>query len=337
MHLPGLLRFALTGKPLELKFLYSKELVRKIKQLVSSVDFDIVQIEPSRMAFYLETLPSGARYKCILVFHNVTSNQYDRIFQIEPMSVGKMRTRLYSWMMQSWEPRYAEQFDRCIAMSEADRYLLTTANSRLKVDVIPNGVDAQMYQPLSFDGTQPALLFIGTMSYQPCIDAALYFVAEILPHITRAVPNVETWIVGRDPSPQVVQLNGNGVHVTGRVDDVRPYYSRSTVCVVPLRAGGGTRLKILEAMALGRPVVSTTIGCEGLDVVDGEHLLIADNPEQFAEKIIHLLKDKAFYQSIVLNARQLVVDKYDWDVIAEQLLDLYDKMGPQRASRDLTH
>jgi glycosyltransferase involved in cell wall biosynthesis len=111
------------------------------------------------------------------------------------------------------------------------------------------------------------------------------------------------------------------------VDDVIPYYRRSAVCIVPLRAGGGTWLKILEAMALGRPVVSSTIGCEGLDVVDGQHLLIADNPEQFAEKIIHLFKDKAFYQTIILNARQLVVDKYDWDVIAEQLLDLYDKMG----------
>ena len=150
MHLPGLLRFALTGKPLELKFLYSKKLAMKIKQLVSTVDFDIVQIEPSRMAFYMETLPSGARYKRILVFHNVTSDQYDRISRIEPMSVGKIRTWLYSWMMRTWEPRYAERFDRCITVSEEDRRLLIASNPRLQVDVIPNGVDAQLYQPYLF-------------------------------------------------------------------------------------------------------------------------------------------------------------------------------------------
>jgi len=110
------------------------------------------------------------------------------------------------------------------------------------------------------------------------------------------------------------------------VDDVAPYYRRSTVCVVPVRTGGGTRLKILEAMALGRPVVSTTIGCEGLDVADGEHLLIADSPEQFAEKTVRLLTDRALCRHITTAARQLVVTRYDWDVITGQLMQVYAEM-----------
>ena len=113
------------------------------------------------------------------------------------------------------------------------------------------------------------------------------------------------------------------IHVTGSVDDLYPFYKRSTVCIVPLRAGGGTRLKILEAMAFGRPVVSTSIGCEGLGAVDGEHLFIADIPEQFAEKTVHLLKDEGLRQRIVGQARELVVKLYDWDVIANQLLQTY--------------
>jgi glycosyltransferase involved in cell wall biosynthesis len=131
------------------------------------------------------------------------------------------------------------------------------------------------------------------------------------------------WIVGTNPTPEVTQLDGDGVHVTGRVDDVVPYYSRSTACVVPLRAGGGTRLKILEAMALGRPVVSTSLGCEGLEVVDGEHLFIADSPEQIADKVVRLLADQALRERIASNARQLVVARYDWDVIADSLMRTY--------------
>jgi len=131
------------------------------------------------------------------------------------------------------------------------------------------------------------------------------------------------WIVGINPSTEVRDLDGNGIHVTGRVEDVRPYYRRSTVCVVPLRAGGGTRLKILEAMALGRPVVSTSIGCEGLDVVDGEHLFIADRPEEFADRTIRLLTDEALRRSITSRARAMVVSRYDWDIIAKQLMQVY--------------
>jgi polysaccharide biosynthesis protein PslH len=107
---------------------------------------------------------------------------------------------------------------------------------------------------------------------------------------------------------------------------VLPYYNRSAVCVVPLRAGGGTRLKILEAMALGRPVVSTTIGCEGIDVVDGKHLLVGDGPEQFAQQTVRLLKNYELYDHIAANARQLVVARYDWDVIAEELMDVYHEL-----------
>jgi len=164
------------------------------------------------------------------------------------------------------------------------------------------------------------------LNYPPGSDAALYFCNEILPRIKRVMENVQVWIVGANPPLKVKKLSENGVHVTGRVEDVVPYYKQSTACIVPLRAGGGTRLKILEAMALGRPVISTSIGCEGLDVVDGKHLLIADNPEQFAEKTVRVLMDRILYQRIVSEARQLVVDKYDWDTLAKDLLHIYDEL-----------
>lgn len=327
-RVPGLFGYVVAGKPPELKLLHSEEFVEKIKHLVSMTDFDIVQIEHSRMGLYLETLPLNMRFKSILMFHNFTSQQYGRVSHVEKRWGRKLRTWANSVAMGYWEPRYAEKFDRCTTVSKADQELLMKANPRLQVDVIPNGVDIEKYQPLPLppENSSPSLLFIGNMEYPPCVDAVLYFCMEIFPRILRLIPNVELWIVGRDPQSEVLQLNGGNIHVTGRVEDVIPYYQQCHVCIVPLRAGGGTRLKILEAMALGRPVISTMIGCEGLNVIDGEHLLIDDDPYQFADKTIRLLLDQELCQRIAINGRKLVEEQYDWDKVAGKLMQVYTDM-----------
>jgi sugar transferase (PEP-CTERM/EpsH1 system associated) len=333
-RVPGLLRYVLAGIPFDFEFLSSEVLTDRIRYLASSAGFDIVQVEQTRMALYLEALPADTNSKHILVFHNIAAHQYDRISHIAPTPTKRMRAWLHGRMLRRWEPRYAERFDRCITVSEVDRRLLMSANPRVKVDVVPNGVDTQMYQPLPLEGAKPALLLIGNMSYAPCADGAIWFCNQILPHVRRELSEVEVWIVGISPPPEVVRLNGDGVHITGRVEDVRPYYTRSTASIVPLRAGGGTRLKILESMALGRPVISTTIGCEGLNVIDNRHLLIANAPERFAERTVRLLTDKTLYRRIIAEARRLVETKYDWDVIAEQLLGIYAEINRPLEHKD---
>jgi glycosyltransferase involved in cell wall biosynthesis len=214
-----------------------------------------------------------------------------------------------------------------VTVSEVDRRLLLTTNPRLRVDVIPNGVDTKIYQPLPEGDSTPALVFVGNMDYRPNVDAMMYFCSQVLPRVRCALPDVQMWIVGINPRAEVRHLEGEGVHVTGRVDDVRPYYARSTACVVPLRAGGGTRLKILEAMAFGRPVVSTTIGCEGLDVVDGEHLFIADSADEFAEQTVRLLLDEALRRRVATEARRLAETCYDWDVVVTELEHVYREVA----------
>ncbi len=325
-YLPGMIKYGVHGKPLELAVYHSSDLIHGIQRLVSLVDFDIVQIEHSHMALYLEAIPSNLWPRSIWTFHNVEFVRFDRFFQIERSLVKKTRAWLFSRMMRQWEPRYAERFGRCVAMSEVDKQYLTAANPRLRTKVITNGVDTRSFQPLPLPANSNSLIFVGSMRYAPCIDAVQFFCGEVLPRIRSVVGEVDFWIVGKDPAPEVMKLEGNGVHVTGMVSDVVPYYDRSAVCVVPLRAGGGTRLKILEAMGLGRPVVSTTIGCEGLDIVDGKHLLIADSPEQFALQTVRLLKDRELYDRMATDARQLVAARYDWDVIADELMDLYQEL-----------
>jgi len=326
-HIPGLIRYALARWPLELKFMYSKELEQKIRYLFSKIDFNIVHIMESSLGLYLRVVPQNAQCKYILTFYDINFSQIFRIANLEQNIIKKFRLWLDSCMMHYWEPRYTKRFDRCITVSETDRELLLRANKHLRVDVIPNGVDTKIYRPLSYKDKSNHLLFIGAMDFLPCVDAAIYFCKKILPRIKRIISDIEFWIVGKDPVAEIMQFDGNGVHITGRVPNVVPYYRKSSVCVIPLRAGGGTRLKILEAMALGRPIVTTSIGCEGLNVIDGEHLLIADTPEQFAKKTIHLLTNKTLYERLVNNARKLVVNHYDWDKIAKHLMKIYAEVN----------
>lgn len=320
VHIPGLLKYGLSGKPLELKFLHSSNLIQKIRRLTKEINFDLALIVNSHTALYLETLPVSLRRKSILMLENIEYAQYESIYRIERNPINKVRAWLNYQMMRRWEPRYVENFSHCITVSEIDRNILLGANPALKISVIPNGVDTKVHKPLSSDHNAASLIFIGKMSYQPCSDAAVYFCGEILPLIKKEIRDVDLWIVGREPPQEVLDLGADGIHVTGWVEEVVPYYERSAVCVVPLRAGGGTRLKILEAMALGRPVVSTSIGCEGLDVTDGENILIADDPREFAEKTVRLLRDHELRNSIAANARRLVVSQYDWDILAGSLM-----------------
>ncbi len=314
------------GIPPTLRMYESSGMVEKIKRLTSEVDFDIVQIEDSHMSTYLDLLPDSVIPRTVLTFHDVNFDKYERISRLEPKPTRKIRSWLHSRMMRRWEPYHAEKFGRCIVMSNSDRDLLAAANPKLKISVIPNGVDTKLYPQLPFPQNTFRILFVGNMAYRPNIDAVTFFCEDIYPRIKMEFPKIEFWIVGKDPSPEVLRLKGNGIKVTGQVDDLTPYYMDSAVCVAPLRAGGGTRLKILEAMALGRPVVTTSIGCEGLEVKHGTHLFIADQPEQFAEYTLQLLKDKQQWLELTKQARALAGKYYDWDVIAQSHLNLYEEI-----------
>jgi sugar transferase (PEP-CTERM/EpsH1 system associated) len=322
-HLPGIARYLTMGWPPELKFLHVPALARTVATWCRETAFDVVQIEESRMALYNEVLPAHRAAARVLTFYDIAFDQSARIARVEGTRGARARARLHSAIMRWWEPRYSERFTRCVVVSDDDRQRLAAANPRLRIDVVSNGVDTAGYHPLGWERSEPALLFIGNMSYRPCIDAAVYLANSILPRIRRRVSATELWIVGDRPAPEVTALAGDGVHITGRVADIIPYYERCTVCMVPLRAGGGTRLKILEAMALGRPVVSTTLGCEGLDVVPGEHLLVADDADGLADAAIALLSDATRRDRVVERARRLVEQRYDWDAIAERMLQVY--------------
>jgi len=227
--------------------------------------------------------------------------------------------------MLRYESHALGQFDGVVAVSEADRHTfarLYPGVIRRPVHVVPTGVDTEFFSATPSPAAGRALVFTGSMDWLPNEDAMAYFCREILPRIRADEPEVSLAIVGRAPTPAVQKLAADHrVTVTGRVDDVRPFMKEAAVYVVPLRIGGGTRLKIYEAMAMGRSVVSTTVGAEGLPVVSGRHVMIADEPHTFARTVVRLLRDVNRRRSLEAEGRALVVERYDWSAVAGELED----------------
>ena len=187
---------------------------------------------------------------------------------------------------------------------------------------IPMGVDTEYFTCGWAEAPDPEIVFIGSMDWLPNQDAVDYFLADILPRITRAVP-VRFTIVGRNPPDRIKRLdNGASVRVSGTVPDIRPWLGRAHVCVVPLRIGGGTRLKIFEALSMGKAVVSTTIGAEGLPVTTGVDLLLADDPPAFAAGVVHLLQDTTARRRLGAAGRRLVSSHYSWGAAAARFSDI---------------
>jgi len=203
---------------------------------------------------------------------------------------------------------------------------MLSVNSDIPLSVVPMGVDLDYYQP-SNEEYGPNLLFTGTIRYFPNKDAILYFYNQIFPLIKDAVPNVKFYIVGNLPPKKIRRLMSNeDVVVTGRVEDIRPYFARSAVFVCPLRSGSGMQTKILEAMAMGVPVVTTSMAFEALDATAGKDIIIADDAKTFAEKVIMLLKDKELRQNVANSARALVERKYGWSSITKRMDIVYENI-----------
>ncbi|MFN8668505.1 MAG: glycosyltransferase family 4 protein [Gemmatimonadaceae bacterium] len=320
--LPGI-RQALRGIPPETAQYQSPAL----HQLVQRGEYDLLHVEETILTPYLRSIAPGRRPLKVLTLHNVHFAQDLRIAAIEPSASRRAMKRWNARWMWHYEPRIAREFDRIIAVSEDDRRTLLARDAALPIDVVPNGVDTRALQPLPEHGGRPSILFVGSMAYRPCADAAIWLVREILPRLRATIPDLEVWIVGKFPPADVLALAAPGVFVMGEVPDVVPYYSRASLAVVPLRAGGGTRLKILESMALGRVVVSTTLGAEGLEVSDGTDIVLADSASAMADAIGGLVRDAERRRAIARTARALVERSYDWDDIAERQLAIFEELA----------
>jgi sugar transferase (PEP-CTERM/EpsH1 system associated) len=301
----------------------SSAFARRLRDLLDERTFDLIVCD---FLFPAVNLPTTLPCPAVLFTHNVESEIWRRHAETKTNAWGRLLYDMQHRRMLRYERGALARFDGVLAVSEADRQtfmrLYPDAVSR-PLPIVPTGVDTEYFTPLVPDSSPAqsrSLVFTGSMDWLPNEDAMLFFCRETLPLIRREEPDVTLSIVGRAPTPAVTALAAqHGVTVTGRVDDVRPYVRDAAVYVVPLRIGGGTRLKIFEAMAMGKAVVSTSVGAEGLPVNHGEHISLADEPRTFARAVVRLLRDVNRRRALEAAARALVVERYDWSAVAGQL------------------
>jgi polysaccharide biosynthesis protein PslH len=299
------------------------EFLSRLQQLVDNGNFDIVQVEFVQMAALRFQLPAGRRFRTVLDEHNI---EFDIVKRTASAEVSAAR-RLYSAV--DWRKLKREEvsawrwFDGVSVTSERDAAILTQLSPSTPVTVVPNGVDIELFRPPTNEPDSDSLLFFGAMNYYPNRDGLDYFLEQVFPLILAKRPGTKLRVVG--PAPDSVKsLQGPNIEVTGFVDAVEPYIDRATAVIVPLRLGGGTRLKIVEAMAMAKPIVSTRVGAEGIDVVDGESALLADDPQSFAAHVESVLADRALAKRLGAAARKLAEDRYSWPALVLGLERFYE-------------
>jgi polysaccharide biosynthesis protein PslH len=301
---------------------FSPRMAEAIKDALSSNDFNLViasQIGTATYARFFEFTPA--------LFEEIELGVFYDNFSHANTSVDRMRNWLTWQKHRRFMTNLMPAFQACTVVSEQERRLLHTEiidRDQIKIEVIPNCINLSEYSGSSNTIVPDSLIFTGSFTYSANYEAMFWFVEKVFPIVREKVPSVKTIITGDSGGRRLPPVDN--VHSTGFVPDIRPWISSAAVSLAPILTGGGTRLKILEAMALRTPVVSTTKGAEGLDVQHGVHLLIADTPDRYADAILQLLQNPGLYQRIGDNAYNLVKGKYDWAVVMPQFLDLVESL-----------
>lgn len=297
----------------------SEQMTKAIEQATAKAHFDVVICDFLAPAV---NLPRDLKTPVVLFQHNVEASIWQRHYEIQKNAVKK-RYLYWQWRkMQKFERDACRRVDCVVAVSEADAEMMQRDYGLAKVYDIPTGVDVDFFKPTSeIKARSNSLVFTGSMDWLPNEDAMQYFINDVMPLVRKAVPDLRLTIVGRSPYPSLVELaqRDPNIAVTGRVDDVRPYMEEATAFIVPIRIGGGTRLKIYEAMAMEKPVISTTVGAEGLPVRDGKELMLADDPKAFADAVVRVLSDSTLATQLGKSAAALVRQNFGWRGVSENM------------------
>jgi polysaccharide biosynthesis protein PslH len=312
---------------------WSRRMESKLTDAFKSRQFDSVQIEGVHLIEYLPIIRKSLGSPAIVVdWHNIESEMMWRYAGTPVNPVKKLAAKRTAKLIERAEDRLLDTCAMHTVTSERERQKLLARRPGANIQVIPNGVDANYFSAKEIreasrrvgqSDSKPTILFVGLMDFHANIDAVTWFSRNVWPEIARNHPEIHFQIVGRNPAPEVRALVSDRIHVTGTVDDVRPYYASAVAAVVPLRSGSGTRLKILEAMAAGVPIVSTRLGAEGIDAEHNVHLLLADSGPEITAAIDRIVSSEETRKRLTAAARELIVARYDWSAIGERLYRIH--------------
>jgi glycosyltransferase involved in cell wall biosynthesis len=299
-----------------------KELHELIEDLVEREDFDIIQTEFPAMGLLRLKTPAVR----ILDAHNVEYENFRRMWANTSSFIRK------GHYFREYKKLFIEEIEACrnqqamFVTSRHDKEIFDRDVPEIRKFIIPNGVDTTFFTPSHTPEEPNTLVFIGMMAYVPNYDGMVFFLDEIFPLIKRKIPHVKLYIVGNRPPSQLLRRASSDVIITGFVEDVRKFISRAAVYIVPLRMGSGTRLKILEAMAMQKAIVTTPIGCEGIEVSNGDSLCIEGRPESFAEKVVELLQNSGLRRKLGMRGYDVARSRYDWKIIGEAVESAYSAL-----------
>ena len=303
----------------------SQEMRGRIKLLLGARKYDLVHLENLHTAAYHSTVADEFHLPVLLRQQNVESTLAHRYSQTQT-GLRKWYGCLQAAKLKRYEAAMCSKMDLCMAITPEDAEQMHQLNPLIKTEVVPAGVDTMDFAPQMGVENPKMVVLLGAMDWPPNVDAALWFSSAVLPIIRDRFGDIQFYIVGKNAPGKIQALTRQpGITVTGFVNDVRSYLGQAAVFVVPLRSGGGMRLKILQAMAMGKATVSTSIGAEGIHAQEGRDLLLADSAESFADSVIRLLKTPDLRAEIGRNARELVCSRYTWEHSADLLEQAYSR------------
>ncbi len=311
----------------------SQEMLPAIRDMLRNSRFDIVHLMGIRMMKYA---PDVSRYASVCDCVDDYALYCYRTIKHQKGIINKARWFFDCLTAVSYEKKYAGMFDEITLVSPVDASVMRRICPAATVSVVPNGVDSDYFTTSASETNEPILIFTGVMDYEPNVTAVTYLCSSIFPIIKKEIPDARLLIVGRDPTPEIRHFEKSvpGVTVTGFVDDIREYFDKSLIYVAPIRSGAGIKNKILEAWAMEKPVVATSMSCDGIDVAPGQDVLVADSAVEFAKSVIDLLRDENLRRKLTTNARKKVVDKYSWESQAEKFNRIYERVVRENELRE---
>jgi glycosyltransferase involved in cell wall biosynthesis len=301
----------------------SEAFSRRLEEVLATRSVNLIHLDSLDLAGYL---PACRGIPVVCTHHDVESALLRRRAAIERSDWRRAYVRHQARLMEEAERCWCERVALNVAVSDQDRAALARIAPAAPITIVPNGVDLDEFQPAGPSGIGVA--FVGGLHWSPNLDALEFYCRDILPHLRAAHAHVPTrWIGGASTAESRYYRDRFGAELTGYVDDVRPFMRDAACHIVPLRAGGGTRLKILNSWAMAKPVVTTSVGCEGLAAVDGDNVLIRDEPKAFAEAVIAVLRDRELGRRLGERGRATVERFYDWDLIGRNLVEAYREVA----------
>lgn len=320
------LRSLFSSCPYTIRWLTSASYKDVLMHELNSKEYDVIWFDTISLAQYRETINNNPS-KLLLNHHNIESDMMYRRAEKETNYLKKMYFNFEAYKLKKYEESEVNKYNINVTCSDLDSHRLETISPSINTHVIPNGVNTDFFSPSNETTSDPySLVFMGGMSWYPNREAMLFFAREVWPELKRQIPDVKMHVVGENPPQELHDLarNDNNFFVYGFVDNIKNIFDQSGIYVCPISDGGGTKLKILDALAMGKPIVANEVACEGINVTNGLNVLFAETPGEYIAKISELISDTSVRQKLSHNSRKLIMEKYSYDVVGRDLVKLLE-------------